>query len=272
MNFDLANKVVLITGAGGLLGPYHARACLEFGASVVLLDRNYKNLKEAVLSLNHYDKNKIYFYECDVSNEEDVMKVQEKLINNNVHVNVLVNNAANNPAMMKLNQEEFSNRFEEFDIKSIDDDIKSAIHATLICSKIFGSNMALKKEGSIINVASDLAIQAPDQRVYIKTEIMEDVRNFKPISYSVVKSSILGITKYLSTYWGHNNVRCNTLIPGAVFNNQPEDLVNNVIKRVPLRRWADVKDYQGALVFLASEASSYMTGQELIIDGGRSVW
>ena len=86
---------------------------------------NYKNLKEAVLSLNHYDKNKIYFYECDVSNEKDVMKVQEKLIKNNVHVNVLVNNAANNPAMMKLNQEEFSNRFEEFDVKSIDDDIKS---------------------------------------------------------------------------------------------------------------------------------------------------
>ena len=101
---------------------------------------------------------------------------------------------------------------------------------------------------------------------------MEKVKNFKPISYSVVKSSMLGITKYISTYWAHKNVRCNTLIPGAVLNNQPKELIKNVIKRVPLRRWADVKDYQGALVFLASEASSYMTGQELIIDGGRSVW
>ena len=272
MDFDLSNKSAVITGAGGLLGQYHAQAFLQFGANVVLLDRNKKGLDKTLLSLSKFNENKIFSFVCDASDEKKVLNISKKLIKEKININILVNNSANNPKMKKLLNNKSSNRFEDFNVDSIDDDIRAVIYTTLVCSKVFGTIMASKGSGSIINIASDLAIQAPDQRVYHKSEKMEKVKNFKPISYSVVKSSMLGITKYISTYWAHKNVRCNTLIPGAVLNNQPKELIKNVIKRVPLRRWADVKDYQGALVFLASEASSYMTGQELIIDGGRSVW
>ena len=132
--------------------------------------------------------------------------------------------------------------------------------------------MAKNNEGTIINISSDLGISAPDQRVYHKSENINNVKNFKPIGYTISKHAISGITKYLSTYWGHKNVRCNTLALGAVFNNQPKFLFNNVKKRIPLNRWAKKTEYKKAIQFLASEENSYMTGQTLTIDGGRGVW
>ena len=126
--------------------------------------------------------------------------------------------------------------------------------------------------GSIINIASDLAIQAPDQRVYSKTNNIEDVRHFKPIGYPIVKSSMLGLNRYLASYWAHKGVRVNCLVPGAVISTQSEDLIRQIKTRVPLNRLAKTHEYQDAIVFLASNASSYMTGSELIVDGGRSIW
>ena len=129
-----------------------------------------------------------------------------------------------------------------------------------------------KKGGIIINISSDLGINAPDQRVYHRSEISSKVKNFKPIGYSISKHGITGITKYVSTYWGYKNVRCNTLALGAVFNNQPKFLVKNVKKRIPLNRWAKRNEYKKAIQFLSSEHNSYMTGQTLVIDGGRTIW
>ena len=143
---------------------------------------------------------------------------------------------------------------------------------TFICSKLFGEHMKIKKKGSIINVSSDLGISAPDQRVYHQSENINKVRNFKPIGYSISKHAIIGITKYLSTYWANRNIRCNTLVPGAVFNNQPKFLTKNVMKRIPLNRWAKSTEYKKAIQFLATDDSSYMTGQSLIMDGGRTIW
>ena len=132
--------------------------------------------------------------------------------------------------------------------------------------------MANRGGGVIVNIASDLAIQAPDQRVYSKSGRMEDVRHFKPIGYPVVKSAMLGLNRYLATYWAHRGVRVNCLVPGAVHNTQSDHLIKNISYQVPLERLAEKYEYQEAVAFLASEASSYMTGQELIMDGGRSIW
>ena len=131
--------------------------------------------------------------------------------------------------------------------------------------------MAKNKKGVIINISSDLAIRAPDQRVYSPTENFNDIKSFKPLGYSVVKTALIGMTRYLAEYWGHKNVRVNALLPGGVFNNQPEELFQNVKKRTLLSRWANLDEYEDAIVFLASDARAYMTGQMLIMDGVRSV-
>jgi NAD(P)-dependent dehydrogenase (short-subunit alcohol dehydrogenase family) len=186
-------------------------------------------------------------------------------------VDILVNNAAINPRM-KTASGGFSGTVEDYDLAEWNREISVGVTGSFLCCKVFGASMAQRGGGAIINVASDLAIQAPDQRVYSPTGLMEDVRDFKPIGYSVVKAAMLGLNRYLATYWAHRGVRVNCLVPGAVFNHQPEHLVEQVQWRVPLGRWADRTDYQGAVAFLASDASSYMTGQMLIMDGGRSIW
>ena len=132
--------------------------------------------------------------------------------------------------------------------------------------------MAQKSGGSIINISSDLGITAPDQRVYHPSENIKKVKNFKPIGYSISKHGIGGITKYLSTYWAHKNVRCNNLVLGAVLNKQSKSLVKNIKKRVPMNRLAEKNEYKKSIQFLASDGSKYMTGQNLIIDGGRTIW
>lgn len=193
----------------------------------------------------------------------------KNLKKNKIHINCLVNNADINPSMMgnKLNA-----KLEKYSSKRLLNDISVGIIGTFNCCKIFGHEMSKKMGGIIINISSDLGINAPDQRVYHRSEISSKVKNFKPIGYSISKHGITGITKYVSTYWGYKNVRCNTLALGAVFNNQPKFLVKNVKKRIPLNRWAKRSEYKKAIQFLSSEHNSYMTGQTLVIDGGRTIW
>ena len=174
--------------------------------------------------------------------------------------------------MKEKNLKKKVNKIEDYDEKKLFSEIEVGIIGSFNCSKIFGSEMAKRKIGNIINISSDLGINAPDHRVYDKNENISQVKNFKPIGYSISKHAIIGITKYLSTYWANKNVRCNTLVLGAVLNNQPKHLIKNVKKRIPLNRWAKRDEYKQAIKFLSSEENSYMTGQSLIIDGGRTIW
>ena len=161
---------------------------------------------------------------------------------------------------------------ENYNIKTLKNEVDVNLIGSFICCKVFGSLMTKNKKGSIINIASDLSINAPDQSVYSKYEKIEKVKNFKPIGYSLSKFAIIGLTKYISTYWAHKGIRCNALALGAVRKNQPAFLRKNIIKRVPLRRLAEENEYKKAICFLSSDDSSYMTGSTLIIDGGRSTW
>ena len=213
----------------------------------------------------------ILSYACDITQEKKVRDVLKKIKQKKLKIEVLVNNADKNPKMKKYSKS-FTGRIEDYAISDLKKQLDVGIIGTFICSKIFGTEMKKNKVGSIINISSDLGINAPDQRVYDKTEKIEKVRNFKPIGYSISKHAIHGITKYLSTYWAKDGIRCNTLVLGAVLNNQPKFLIDNVKKRIPLNRWAKVDEYKKAVQFLSGYGSRYMTGQALIIDGGRTIW
>ena len=270
--FDLSGQTALITGAGGLLGPEHGIALARSGANVILADIMETGLNAAYERImRQVPQANVTKIVIDITDEKALVSFNEELLSEKIKVDILVNNAAINPKMTQTGSG-FSGQVETYNMNEWDREIKVGITGTFLCCKIFGSAMAQRGRGVIINIASDLAIQAPDQRVYAATGRMEDVRNFKPIGYSVVKSAMLGLNRYLATYWAHCGVRVNCLVPGAVYNNQPESLVENVKQRVPLQRWAEKSEYQGAIAFLASDASSYMTGQMLIMDGGRSIW
>jgi len=270
--FDLSGKTALITGGGGLLGPEHGIGLARFGAKIVLVDIDEDGLlqaKERVLS--QIPEASIETAIVDITNEIALCDLRDRLNRIGSKIDILVNNAVLNPKM-DVFKDEISGTVENYDMDLWGQELKVGITGTFLCCKIFGSQMALRGKGTIVNIASDLAIQAPDQRVYSLTGKIEDVHHFKPIGYPVVKSAMLGLNRYLATYWAHCGVRVNCLIPGAVLNKQSDSLIEQISNRVPLGRLAEKTEYQEAVAFLASDASSYMTGQEIVMDGGRSIW
>lgn len=270
--FDLTGRSALITGGAGLLGPEHGAALARWGADVVLVDIDKKGLENGRKRvIDQVPDASVETAITDVNDEDALKKLKSQLEKKGIAVDILINNAALNPKMNKL-EGGSSGRVEDYDMDLWNREWGVGVTGVFLCCKIFGYAMAKRGKGAIVNIASDLAIQAPDQRVYSPTGKIEDVKHFKPIGYSVVKSAMLGITRYLATYWAHNGVRVNTLVLGGVFNYQPESLVQRVSERVPLGRMAEKNEYQEAIVFLASEASSYMTGQMLVMDGGRTIW
>ena len=242
--FDLANKVVVITGGAGLLGKMHAEAVTEAGGTAILTDV--------------IDSDGEYCHYMDVTDKSSI----EEFVNTLDKVDVLINNAAVNPTMSKKKQ---SNRFEDFDINVWNRSLEVNLTGVFLCSQVFINKMIKNKtKGVIINIASDLGVIAPDHRIY-----NGDV---KPVDYSVTKHGVIGLTKYLATYFADKNIRVNSISPGGVYTNQPEDFVERLSNLIPMNRMANVDEYKGSIVFLCSDASSYMTGHNLIVDGGRSVW
>ena len=268
--FDLSNKWVVVTGAAGLLGRQHSIALLEVNANLVLLDKDKDKVIQLAHELNQLGfSGKILNYEIDITNESKVLAVNKDLSAKRISINVLINNAAINPKYEVLADGKNGSRVEDFDLLDWDHQLDVGLKGTFICSKVFGSNMAKQRNGVILNIASDLSIIAPDQRIYNNSN---ELQNVKPITYSVIKSGLIGMTKYLATYWNESNVRVNAISPGGVYENQNSEFVSRLTKLIPLGRMASPDEYKSAIQFLCSDASSYMTGQNLVIDGGRSVW
>jgi NAD(P)-dependent dehydrogenase (short-subunit alcohol dehydrogenase family) len=186
-------------------------------------------------------------------------------------VDILINNAANNPKMENKAEVEFS-RLEFFPLEQWEADLNVGLKGAFLCSQVIGSEMARRKRGVIVNVASDLAVIAPDQRLYRKPGLPENKQPVKPVTYSVVKTGLIGLTRYLATYWADSSIRVNAISPGGVYNEQPDDFVERLARLIPLGRMANANEYQAAILFLCSDASSYMTGANLVVDGGRSCW
>jgi len=244
--FDLTGRVAIITGGVGFLGQQHAEILKEAGCTPILAD-----ICQGV----------------DITKPELVEKFLAIVLHEYGHVDILINNAANNPY---LGTE--SSRLETLTVEQWEADLAVGLTGAFICSKIIGNEMAHRKSGAIINVASDLAVIAPDQRIYQKEGLPNDKQPVKPITYSVIKAGILGLTRYLATYWADCGIRVNAISPGGMYNGQPEEFIQKLNNLIPMGRMAHLNEYQGAILFLCSDASSYMTGANLIIDGGRSCW
>ena len=272
-NFDLNGKWALITGGAGLLGKEHAIALLEVGANIVLWDIDKENLIKVGNNLTRdFSEKSIVTFVVDISKEAEVNNACKELESQGITISILINNASINPKYSSENNKTVFSRVENLSLDDWNHQISVGLTGAFICSKYFGTKMAANNSGVILNISSDLSVIAPDQRLYKLSGVMDNSQPVKPITYSVIKSGLVGMTKYLATYWSTNGVRVNALSPGGVYEDQPDEFVKKISNLVPLGRMAKSNEYRSAVQFLCSDASSYMTGQNIVIDGGRSVW
>jgi NAD(P)-dependent dehydrogenase (short-subunit alcohol dehydrogenase family) len=270
--FSLQGRVAIITGGGGLMGRRHAEAVLEAGGTPVLLDVSSEALREAVGFLyDKYSGSVIGWHQCDITDQARVETARNTIMSDFQRLDILINNAANNPKMETAGGLDFS-RLENFPLEIWQRDINVGLTGALICTRVFAQAMRETGGGVILNIASDLALIAPDQRIYRREGLPEDQQPVKPVSYSVVKAGLVGLTRYSATYYVNDKIRCNALVPGGIYAGQDEGFVKKLTDLIPMGRMACHDEYKGAVLFLVSDASSYMTGSCLVIDGGRTCW
>jgi NAD(P)-dependent dehydrogenase (short-subunit alcohol dehydrogenase family) len=266
--FDLHYRVAIITGGAGLLGYYHGAILASAGARVVLVDLPDANPVARASQLTAEYGAEALGIASDITSESSLENARTLILNKFGRIDILINNAANNPKVEDGNNT--WSRLENFPLDMWEADIRVGLTGAFLCSRLFGAEMAKRKSGVILNVASDLALIAPDQRLYRVEGLPDDRQPVKPVTYSVVKTALIGLTRYLATYWSSANIRVNAISPGGVFNGQSEVFLSRLKQLIPMERMANRDEYQGAILFLCSDASSYMTGANLVIDGGRS--
>lgn len=264
--FDLKGKTAIVTGAIGLLGKEHCKSLNEAGANVVVADLDEIECKKFARTL-HADS---IGFSLDVTNPESIVSFRDKVLDKFGHIDILVNNAAVNDMFENPKAASEQSKFENYPLELWQKSIDVNLTGVFLCSQILGTVMAEQKSGSIINIASTYGITAPDQSLYKKSDGSQSF--YKPPAYSATKGAVIMFTKYLAAYWGHTGVRVNTLSPGGVENSQDEFFISNYSQKTPLGRMAQPNDYRGALIFLASDSSSYMTGANLVVDGGWTCW
>jgi len=271
--FDITGRVCVITGGGGLLGRIFAASVLEGGGIPVLLDIAQQAIDDSVDALKREFGSKIIFHSflCDITSLEQISIVKNRLLECFGKIDILVNNAANNPKMENDAENIFRVSFTNMPLAIWNIDLAVGLTGTFLCSQIFGAVMEKQGSGVIVNIASDYGIIAPDQRIYKRDKYPEEDPIIKPVSYSVVKHGIIGITKYLASYWGNVGIRVNTLCPASVNNGQPLEFVKKISELIPLGRMSEPNEFKAAMLFLISDASSYMTGSTILLDGGRTI-
>ncbi len=254
--FDLTGRVAVVTGGAGLLGQHHLEILRRAGATAVSLDIRPSDDSPSVIA--------------DITDPDDVAGAEAEVRSTYGAVDILINNAARNPRVEDGTGQ--WSRVESFPRSEWDLDLAVGLTGALNASQRFGAAMARRGRGVIVNVCSDLAVIAPDQRLYRQPGVPDGQQPVKPISYSVVKHGLLGMTRYLATYWADRGVRVNAISPGGIENGQDPVFVERVSQLIPMGRMAKPDEYQGAVLFLCSDASSYLTGHNLVIDGGRTCW
>ena len=269
--FDLTGRVAIITGGGGLLGRRHAEAIAEAGGIPVIADSDGECCDAVVSHIRKLFTTPVWGVHVDITIAKQVKGLLDQVAEHFGRIDILINNAANNPKFENPDSVQWS-RFENFPLDRWNDDVGVGLTGVFLCSQIIGSYMAEHGGGVILNIASTMAIAAPDQRIYHRPGIPEDQQMVKPPSYAAIKAGVIGFTRYLATYWATAGVRANAISPGGVYDGQDELFVKNYSHRVPFGRMADADEYKGAILFLCSDASSYMTGANLIIDGGLTCW
>jgi len=269
-SFCLEDRVAVITGGAGILGEKHAEAIAEFGGIPILIDIDKTNAQKKADDISKKYGTKCEYFHCDITNEKQILNIREKLLTKYNHVDILINNAAIDSKVESKNKKS-QTRLESFSLDQWNLEISVGLTGAMLCSRVFGENMAKKGKGVILNISSDLGVIAPDQRIYKKKGIPNNQQSVKPVTYSVVKHGLIGLTKYLASYWANNNIRVNALSPGGIYNNQDPEFVSKLTNLIPMGRMAQKDEYKAAIIFLISDASSYMNGANLIMDGGRSI-
>ncbi len=270
--FSLNDRVIVITGAAGLLGRQHAEAVARAGGTPVLLDLRAQAVEQLAAELTARFGVPASGWAVDITREAEIETNCAAVLARHGRIDSLVNNAANNPKVEGDGAKNFS-RLENFPLEMWQADLAVGLTGAFLCAKHYGAAIARNPQGgSIVNISSDLGLIAPDQRLYRKPGLLDEQQPVKPVTYSVVKTGLIGLTRYLATYWADRNVRCNALCPGGVENNQDSTFLREVSSRIPMGRMARPDEHQGALLFLLSAASSYVNGTVLAVDGGRSVW
>jgi NAD(P)-dependent dehydrogenase (short-subunit alcohol dehydrogenase family) len=271
--FNLTGRVAVITGGAGLLGVRHAEAIAEMGGTPVLVDIDEERVRARAREVSKNFDCKAIGAPADITQPEAVSLVLKNVLQAFDRVDILINNAANNPKIEAApDSESHWSRLEHFSLATWNQDMAVGLTGAFLCSRIIGAELARRRSGVILNIASDLGIIAPDQRIYRESNLPEALQPAKPVSYSVVKHGLIGLTRYLATYWADHGVRVNSLCPGGVSAGQDEAFVERLVNLIPLKRMAHKDEYKAAIVFLVSDASSYMTGANLIMDGGRTAW
>ncbi len=264
--FDLEGKVVVITGGAGLLGFQHGEAINHCGGIAVIADLNSTDAENVAKKIG----NNAIGMQLDVTKQESIDALLSNLVKKYGRVDSLINNAAINPAVSDKGLD--SSRFEDVTFNDLQRELNVNLIGSVLCSKTFGTHFAQNEGGTIVNISSELAILGPDQRLYKQKGLKDEEQPVKPVGYSISKAGLIGLTKYLATYWPEKGVRANAICPGGVEANQSQEFLTEITKRIPLGRMAKPHEYQALVAFLCSQASSYLTGAVISADGGRSVW
>jgi len=264
--FKLNDKVIIITGGTGLLGKECVRAFLECGSKVVFTGRNKEKIDNFIQKLDTQFADCILGLQSDVSKKEDVKEMVSRTKEKFGKIDILINNAG---MPGNVSSETIAPLFEDYPEEEWNKLWDINVTGMFLCAQEVGKEMAKAGGGVIVNVSSIYGMVGPDQRIYGK--IGED-KFVKPVSYSVTKGAVLNFTRYLATYWGDKNIRINTLVPGGIFNNQDAEFVKKYEYKTPLGRMANTDDIVGPMLFLISDASKYMTGEALVVDGGWLAW
>lgn len=264
--FSLQGRVAIVTGALGLLGQQHCRALTEAGASVVVCDLDGDKCRALAETLGP----RAIGIGVDITNPDSIGTLKDETLKRYQKLDILVNNAAINDAVEHSVSKTDVSQFENYALSHWKKSIDVNVTGNFLCNQILGTEMTRRGSGSIIQIASTYGIVAPDQRLY--RDAQGNQTFYKAVSYPVSKAAILSMTRYLAAYWGGTGVRINALSPGGVENGQDDFFIASYAARTPMGRMARPTDYKGALIFLASDASGYMNGANLVVDGGWTIW
>jgi len=265
--FALDGRVAIVTGAAGLLGRRHCQALAQAGAHVVAADLREEPCLELEHELGDARGRPALGLACDITERISLERLLARTLERYGRVDVLVNNAGLDD---KLTPDSVPVAFEDYPQERFEQSLKVNVTGTFLCCQVIGAEMARHRRGSIVNIASTYGVVAPDPALYRRADGSQAF--IKSAAYPAAKAAVLGLTRYLGAYWGRVGVRVNALSPGGVENGQHGDFVARYTERTPLGRMACPGDYAGALLFLASDASAYMTGANLVVDGGFTAW